>query len=199
MDDLLPKLTEAFESSIWAALKQLDHRLRNKQIGWNECIREAYVVCARELPAESAVALMVRYGRKLGWLAANRQTRRYVRYRMAGIAPANPPSPDPVYQPILEADQRAAIARLVGDLIQDRATPAAATPVQYPVRAAWLRARLRERKWNKHRLADNNGPDPKTTQKVLDGLPVQEGVLQKIAEALSARGAKVSVTEIPQK
>ena len=54
MGDLPLKLTEAQQSRIWAAFKRLNHRLRKKQIGLNECLRGAYVVCARELSPESA-------------------------------------------------------------------------------------------------------------------------------------------------
>jgi hypothetical protein len=196
MDDLLPKLTEASQSRIWAAFQQLNHKRRGKQIGLNECIRKAYVVCARELPHKSSVAMVVRYARALRWLPAYRQTRRYVRY-FAGFAPDSPPSPDPPVQPIPEAEQRAEIARLVADLIQ--APRAAANPTRYPVRAAWLQAHLVERNWTKHDLARYGGPDPKTTQKVLDGLSVREDVLRKIAEGLSARGTKVNSTDIPRK
>jgi hypothetical protein len=98
-----------------------------------------------------------------------------------------------------EADQRTDIAGQAADLIRDRAPRAAAKRARYPARAAWLRAQLTERKWNKHDLARYDGPDHKTTQKVLDGCAVQDGVLQKIAQGLSAIGAKVSLTEIPQK
>ena len=110
MGDLPLKLTEAQQSRIWAAFKRLNHRLRKKQIGLNECLRGAYVVCARELSPESAVALVVHYGRPLGWLPAYRQTGRPIRYRFAGLAPAslNPPLP-----PISEAEQRGVIAGLV--------------------------------------------------------------------------------------
>jgi hypothetical protein len=97
-----------------------------------------------------------------------------------------------------EADQRADITGRVA-VIEGKAPRAAVKQARYPARAAWLRARLAERKWNKHDLARHGGPDHKTTQKVLDGFAVQDGVLEKIAQGLSGRGAKVSLTEIPQK
>ena len=70
---------------------------------------------------------------------------------------------------------------------------------QFPNRAVWLKARLEERGWNKHQLASNNGPDHKTTQKILDGVPVGTSVLDKVARALSTkRGiAPVTLTQIP--
>lgn len=74
----------------------------------------------------------------------------------------------------------------------------ASTPC--PVRAAWLIQRLQERGWNKYDLAAHNGPDHKTTQKILNGVPVGTNVLDKVARALSAkRGfAPVSMTDIPR-
>ena len=127
MVDRLPKLTEALRSSIWAAFKQLDHRLRSKQIGLYECLREAYVVCARELSPESSVAIVVRYGRTLRWLPAYRQTGRPVRYRLASLEPV-PASPNSPLQPIPEAEQRIAVTRLVADLLQDKVPRATAGP-----------------------------------------------------------------------
>jgi hypothetical protein len=186
MDDPQPKLTEALQSRIWAALQQLDHRLREKkQIGWNECIREAYLACARELPAESAVALVVRYGRKLKWLHTTRQTRRGIVGYMRGMGRTLTPAEMPGYEAISEAGQRAWITEQVADLIEGKAPRRAAVKrARYPERAVWLQARLAERKWNKHDLARYGGPDHKTTQKVLDGFAVQDSVLAKIAAAL---------------
>jgi hypothetical protein len=54
-----------------------------------------------------------------------------------------------------------------------------------PTRADWLSDRLRERKWNKHDVRRHNGPDHKTVQKILDGFPVREEILGKLAQALS--------------
>jgi hypothetical protein len=75
--------------------------------------------------------------------------------------------------------------------------------LRYPARASWLKARLRERSWNKHDLSRHAGPDHKTTQKILDGFSVREDVLQKVADGLSkyrgkANLPKVEVTDIPQ-
>ena len=68
MPDLPLKLTEAQQSRIWAVFKQLDHKLRNKEIGRNECLREAYAACG-ELPYKSAIALAVYYGPIAGMAA----------------------------------------------------------------------------------------------------------------------------------
>lgn len=68
---------------------------------------------------------------------------------------------------------------------------------RFPKRAVWLRERLHERGWNKHDLERFNGPSHKTTQKVLDGYAVRAGVLEAIADALSKKGAKVTVAEVP--
>lgn len=69
---------------------------------------------------------------------------------------------------------------------------------KFPNRASWLKERLRERSWNKHDVARQRGPDNKTTQKVLDGFSVREDALEKLATALSTKGTKVTVLNIPQ-
>jgi len=62
-------------------------------------------------------------------------------------------------------------------------------------RAAWLRQRLKERNWNEHRVKEWNGPDHKTVKKILDGFPVQKGVLERLATALSGFAALPAITE----
>jgi hypothetical protein len=106
----------------------------------------------------------------------------------------------PAFQPISEAEWRSEIAKLVADL-KGKAPRTTTKQARFTGRVAWLQAELARRKWNKHDLAGFGGPHHKTTQKVLDSLPVQDGVLEKIALGLSAwKGAKeVSVIEIPQK
>ena len=64
----------------------------------------------------------------------------------------------------------------------------AAPPLQFPNRAAWLKERLRERHWSPLKLEQKAGPgglDHKTIQKVLDGVKVTNGVLDRLATALS--------------
>jgi hypothetical protein len=93
MPDLLLKLTEAQKSRIWAVFKQLDHKLRNKEMGRNECLREAYAACG-ELPYKSAIALLVSYGRSLEWLPAYRNIYGQVKCRVCGCTDrysCNPP------------------------------------------------------------------------------------------------------------
>lgn len=80
----------------------------------------------------------------------------------------------------------------------DMAVTARAATASFPARALWLEERLRERSWNKHDVSRHGGPDHKTVQKVRDGFPVQEGVLQKIVDALSKQYGKVTVLDIPQ-
>ena len=121
MEDPLAGLTKAQQNRIWAAFLKLNHEYRvTKKADKLATVRAAYAVCARELPHESALALVVHYGRDraLKWFRPDRQTRRYVRYYMAGFAPTNPQPQDPPYQPIPEEDQRAIVAGLVADLIQ---------------------------------------------------------------------------------
>jgi hypothetical protein len=86
------------------------------------------------------------------------------------------------------------------DARQYRTRPAQPTEAerQFSNRATWLNERLRERSWNKHDLQRHRGPHHKTIQKVLNGLPVREEVLEKLAEALSKRRDRVDVVDIPQ-
>jgi hypothetical protein len=57
----------------------------------------------------------------------------------------------------------------------------------FPNRAAWLKARLRERGWSKHDLERNGGPEHRTTQKILDELPVQDDVLRRVIIGLQSK------------
>ena len=58
---------------------------------------------------------------------------------------------------------------------------------QFPKRATWLKAKLEEREWNKHNLQQSGGPEHRTTQKILDGLNVQEDVLRKVLAGLRSK------------
>jgi hypothetical protein len=155
-----------------------DIRWRASQAAWEAAVEYDWVVTDVERE------------RARGFLRAHAD--QWIAEALSG-EPDSLPSPDPVPQ------QRADITRLVADPMQGRVLRAAAKQARYLVRAEWLQARLVERKWDKHDLARYGGPNHKTTQKVLDGFTVQDGVLQKIAQALSEGGAKVSLTEIPQK
>ena len=70
---------------------------------------------------------------------------------------------------------------------------------EFPNRAAWLAKRLLERAWNPHDVQRHGqgGPDHKTVQKILDGLPVREDVPEKVAIALSKKFGEVKLTDIP--
>jgi hypothetical protein len=71
-------------------------------------------------------------------------------------------------------------------------------PPKFPKRAAWLKAQLRKREITASEFKGYNGPDPKTTKKILDGLPVREIVLDKVASALSTHPwPKIDRTQIP--
>jgi hypothetical protein len=67
-----------------------------------------------------------------------------------------------------------------------------------PLRAEWLRKRLSERAWNRNDPLRQRGPDPKTIDKILAGAAVREDVLEKLANALSSKFAKVTLLDIPQ-
>ena len=57
----------------------------------------------------------------------------------------------------------------------------------FPNRALWLQDRLTERRWDKHDLQRAHGPHHKTTQKILNGLPIQDGVLRKVIIGLQSK------------
>jgi hypothetical protein len=75
-------------------------------------------------------------------------------------------------------------------------TTATASPVhQFRRRADWLTGCLKERGWDKNEVERMNGPDRKTTQKILNGLFVREAILQKLVSALNRKKVKsVSIT-----
>jgi hypothetical protein len=68
---------------------------------------------------------------------------------------------------------------------------------RFPKRATWLKQRLKERSWDHNDPIRHNGPDRKTVLKILDGEKVREDVLEKLANALSSKGQKVSPLDIP--
>jgi hypothetical protein len=67
-----------------------------------------------------------------------------------------------------------------------------------PNRASWLKDRMRERGWSNGDLAKFRGPDRKTIERIIRGEPVRNDVLEKLAEALTSKHAKVSVLDIPE-
>jgi hypothetical protein len=74
----------------------------------------------------------------------------------------------------------------------------AASMKRVPARAAWLKDRLSERAWNASDPHRQRGPDRKTIQKILRGEAVRDDVLEKLANALSKKFAKVELLDIPQ-
>lgn len=77
-----------------------------------------------------------------------------------------------------------------------RATPSQVAP-SFPIRAEWLRDRLAERKWTAQDLDRFGGPNWRTTRKILQGEPVRQVVLEKIAHGLSTKAGRVSSGQIP--
>jgi hypothetical protein len=67
----------------------------------------------------------------------------------------------------------------------------------FPNRAAWLKMHMQRLRVTPHRLKELGGPNNKTIKRILDGKFVQEHVLTKLAEALSALGSPISVEDIP--
>ena len=217
-----PKPTEAQQARIWAACVELELKRRKNEITRNRCIREAYVAAVVELPHESAVALVARYAPELGWLDKYRPTGGTVRayLTVTGLAPTSARTwkeqafllcsgqqqdirPNAPQEPISEDEQQARVNRIVKDLVQDNGPRSSAEQPpaperRHPLRAAWLQKQLDEHGWSKYRLAAFGGPDPKSVQKVLDGLAVTEEVFQKVLQGLSAGGVKVDLDKVPK-
>jgi hypothetical protein len=70
--------------------------------------------------------------------------------------------------------------------------------LSFPRRSAWVRERLTERSWDRNDPLRQRGPDPKTIDKILAGKAVREDVLEKLADSLSRKFAKVTVLDIPR-
>ena len=68
----------------------------------------------------------------------------------------------------------------------------------YPGRAAWVREQMGIREMTPYRVRTVGGPDPKTVERILDGRPVGDQILYKLAKALSHDGQAVSYKDIPQ-
>lgn len=66
--------------------------------------------------------------------------------------------------------------------------------------AGWLADRLKDRGWDHNTLEKFNGPDRKTTLKVLAGKGTTAKVLKKIVDALNShnKASKVSLDQIPK-
>jgi hypothetical protein len=69
--------------------------------------------------------------------------------------------------------------------------------MSYPNRAAWFQCELDRRDWSVHDLRQWHGPDWRTSRRVLQGLPVKSTVLGKIVRALSEKGERVSLRDVP--
>jgi len=72
-----------------------------------------------------------------------------------------------------------------------------AEPPSFRNRAAWFERELNQRKWTTRELQSKGGPDARTARRILDGHPVSDAVLQKLAQTLSLRGT-VERSDIPK-
>jgi hypothetical protein len=101
----------------------------------------------------------------------------------------------------LENASRAEVPKSSGARAQkpERGRAAHDDKLKQPKRAQWLKQELRARSLSKQDIERQGGPEHRTVQKILDGGPVREDVLEKLAKALSSKGGnKVSVIDIPQ-
>ncbi len=90
------------------------------------------------------------------------------------------------------AQQKLPVESEVGTTVQ-------VATVLFPNRSKWLANRLKERGWDKNHTWGRGGPERKTVQRILDGLAVHEGTLEKIIVALNKKkiGSPVSLMDIP--
>jgi hypothetical protein len=135
---------------------------------------------------------------------------RFRQQESASGSATQPPEPPPEESRFAAAEPGAPIALAATPTpAQEHEIPPASDPnaavvpevvKRYPRRAAWLDKQLRIRGWTKHDLQRFGGPDRATTQKMLDGLPVREDVLERVARALSAQDpqVKVALPDIPR-
>lgn len=72
-------------------------------------------------------------------------------------------------------------------------------PSEFPKRAEWLKARLKERGWSASDPRGHEGPDKNTIHKILRGEKVTQHSLWKLAIALSSQGpTRVDESDIPR-
>ncbi len=93
----------------------------------------------------------------------------------------DPPEPQ---QPIATTEPRSRLTE---------AAEISATP-KFPLRAKWLKDRLKERAWDRNDVARCGGPDVKTVQKILDGEFIREGGLEKLVIALNHKKIDRNIT-----
>jgi hypothetical protein len=92
---------------------------------------------------------------------------------------------------------------LFGDEPANINQPAEVRPAErrrhFPKRATWLKARLLDLGWSDADPSKWGGPDRKTVQRILDGETVGNGVLKKLADALSKPSGSepVRASDIP--
>ena len=65
-------------------------------------------------------------------------------------------------------------------------------PKPYPNRTNWLEAQKKKRAVKKNYLSEHGGLARRTVTRILDGLPVTDDSLDKVAEALSSVGDSVT-------
>jgi hypothetical protein len=84
------------------------------------------------------------------------------------------------------------------DSITAQAGETSAVPRTFPERAAWLKSEMQNRDHlTPYALHKAGGPDSKTVKGILEGKPVRDRPLELIANALSLRGPKVLLKDIP--
>ena len=72
-------------------------------------------------------------------------------------------------------------------------------PKPYPNRTNWLEAQMKKRAVTKNYLSEHGGLARRTVTRTLDGLPVTDDSLDKVAEALSSVGDSVTYLRDPAK
>jgi hypothetical protein len=88
--------------------------------------------------------------------------------------------------------------------VTERRKKAPSEPAGLTHRASWTRARLRERAfhgrpWDHNTPQGFGGPDRKTMKRILAGLPVHEGTIEKLLTALNKKevGRPIELSDVP--
>jgi hypothetical protein len=219
MDLIPPGITGGARSRLLAALAKIDFEYRQRRAGRVESLRAATTAYLDVGWRQDVPLWVARWARRCGWMPSQRMTRPGIGGHFRG---ARPPTPAQMamWETIPEATTAGVVAGVVADLLptavadpvpEGKAAAVAAKTVEDPLpavvagsekpaakpakcylRPGWLQEQLVERQWTLYDLEQANGPEHRTSQRILDGAAVQDRTLQALALALS-----VNVNDIP--
>jgi hypothetical protein len=219
MDVIPPEITGGVRSRLLAAFDRISFDYRKGRISRRERLRAAataYLDVGWHQDVPLWVARLARWRR---WMPSQRMTRPGIGGYFRGARPPTPAQmavwetvPEDktiaevaevvadllsaaVADPVPENKTAAVVAEAVEDLppavVVDPEKPAA-KPAKCYLQPGWLQEQLDKRQWTLYDLEQADGPEHRTSQRILDGAAVQDRTLQALALALS-----VAVKDIP--